>query len=224
MSTYEDEHNLNNNNLESSNEQQQQFHNGQRHLTLQQALNNFLNIPTYSTNIINLNNENINNNNNNNNNNDNNNNNNDNNNNHDNNNNNDNNLPIEPHMLEMLQSMLQSVSNVNGIVTLDDINNKNKGVDDSFFDTLERVNIKKLKDDDACPICTNDYKNDKHPLVVELPCNSKHRFDLECIGPWLKLNKTCPLCRTDVTMKKKKEIPIVIDDDDDEEEGWDMYG
>lgn len=121
-------------------------------------------------------------------------------------------------MLQMLQSMLSSN---NGIVTLDE-DKKTEGIDDSFLDTLQRVNVKKLKDDDTCPICTNEYKSDSHPLVVELPCNSKHRFDLECIGPWLKLNKTCPLCRVDVT-KRKKEIMKYVDSEE-EEEGWDMYG
>lgn len=129
------------------------------------------------------------------------------------------NEPIQPQALEMLNEIITS-SNGNGIVSFDGTN-ESKGVDDSFIDTLERVNIKTLHDDDACPICTNDYKSDKYPLVVELPCNSNHRFDLECISPWLKINKTCPLCRTDVTIKKNK---IDYVDSEEEEEGWEMYG
>lgn len=194
MSTYEEEHNLNGNPEDSSSSNRQasspQTHSThERHPTLQQALNNFLNTPSYSTtNIVNLNRENL----------------------------QSSGLAIEPQMVEMLQSILRSS---NGIISFDE-SVESKGVDDSFLDRLERVNVKTLKEDDTCPICTNDYKSDEHPLVVELPCNSKHRFDLECIGPWLKINKTCPLCRTDVTVRKNK---VELVDSEEEEEGWDMY-
>jgi hypothetical protein len=191
MSTYEDEHGLNRGRNEETPEldnNNAQTTRTRRHLTLQQALDNFLNTPSYSTTdvftTLNA----------------------------------PGDIPIEPQMLQMLQSMLSSN---NGIVTLDE-DKKTEGIDDSFLDTLQRVNAKKLKDDDTCPICTNEYKSDSHPLVVELPCNSKHRFDLECIGPWLKLNKTCPLCRVDVTKRKKEIVKYV--DSEEEEKGWDMYG
>lgn len=125
----------------------------------------------------------------------------------------------QPQMAEMLRSILQSVDSTD-LLMLNRV--EDPGVPESFLDTLERVDIKSLKDDDTCPICTIDYKSDEHPLVVELPCNSKHRFDLECISPWLKVHKTCPLCRVDVTIKKKKEdIPV---DSEEEEEAWEMYG
>ncbi|KAG0683005.1 hypothetical protein C6P40_000628 [Pichia californica] len=191
MSTYDDEHNLNESRTDNNNSNNNNINNNNgRRLTLQQALDNFLNTPSYSaSNIVNLNSENL----------------------------QSNGIPIEPQMMEMLQSMLTFN---NGIITMDG-NLEDKGVDDSFMDTLERVNIKTLKDDDTCPICTNEYKSDKHPLVVELPCNSKHRFDLECIGPWLKLNKTCPLCRIDVTIRKNK---VELVDSEEEEDGWEMYG
>lgn len=191
MSTYDDEHNLNESRTDNNNSNNNNINNNNgRRLTLQQALDNFLNTPSYSaSNIVNLNSENL----------------------------QSNGIPIEPQMMEMLQSMLTFN---NGIITMDG-NLEDKGVDDSFMDTLERVNIKTLKDDDTCPICTNEYKRDKHPLVVELPCNSKHRFDLECIGPWLKLNKTCPLCRIDVTIRKNK---VELVDSEEEEDGWEMYG
>lgn len=191
MSTYEDEHGLNRGRNEETPEldnNNAQTTRSRRHLTLQQALDNFLNTPSYSaTDVFTTLNA-------------------------------PGDIPIEPQMLQMLQSMLSSN---NGIVTLDE-DKKTEGIDDSFLDTLQRVNAKKLKDDDTCPICTNEYKSDSHPLVVELPCNSKHRFDLECIGPWLKLNKTCPLCRVDVTKRKKEIVKYV--DSEEEEEGWDMYG
>ncbi len=94
------------------------------------------------------------------------------------------------------------------------------GLPDSFVDSLDRIDRKDLKTEDQCAICSQEYLEDPYPLVVVLPCPGKHTFDLECIGPWLKGNSTCPLCRYD--MSKKKEI--VIEADDEEEDYDDMYG
>lgn len=87
---------------------------------------------------------------------------------------------------------------------------------------LERVPKKALKSSDVCPICSNPFLEDKYPLVVQLPCNKTHIFDLECIRPWLKLNTTCPLDRKDLEKKKEHLNPVPQDDDDG---GYDdMYG
>lgn len=122
-------------------------------------------------------------------------------------------------------------------------NADNKGVSQEFLDSLERVSIDKLpnKETADCPICTNKFIDDKYPLLVKLPCsvqqvNGKkakgHIFDLECIGPWLKVNSTCPLCRFDVlevNKKRKEKLEEELrkakeEDDEDEEEDWDDYG
>ncbi|KAF2274740.1 uncharacterized protein EI97DRAFT_451532 [Westerdykella ornata] len=94
-----------------------------------------------------------------------------------------------------------------------------KGVPNSFLDELERVPKKALKKDDTCPICVNPFLDDEYPLVVQLPCHEGHRFDLECIAPWLKLNSTCPLDRKELLKKKQPPPPP----DHDEEEYDDMY-
>jgi hypothetical protein len=73
------------------------------------------------------------------------------------------------------------------------------GVSQEFLDALERVPKKTLKPDDACPICAEKFLDDKYPLIVELQCHHSHRFDLECVAPWLQLKGTCPMCRTDLT-------------------------
>jgi hypothetical protein len=92
-----------------------------------------------------------------------------------------------------------------------------KGVPNSFLDELERVPTKALKPSDTCPIGTCI---DKYPLVVQLPCHEDHRFDLDCIGPWLKLNSTCPLDRKELLKKKQPPPPPA---DDEEEDYDDMY-
>ncbi|OCK72926.1 hypothetical protein K432DRAFT_411208 [Lepidopterella palustris CBS 459.81] len=95
-----------------------------------------------------------------------------------------------------------------------------QGVPDSFLDELERVPKKSLKKTDVCPICCNPFLEDEYPLVVQLPCHKDHRFDLDCIRPWLKLNSTCPLDRK-ILLKRKEPPPQEKDDDDGE---WDeMY-
>lgn len=121
--------------------------------------------------------------------------------------------------------------------------NKEKGVSQEFLDSLERVSIKDLpnKETADCPICTNKFIDDEYPLLVKLPCsvqqiNGKkakgHIFDLECIGPWLKVNSTCPLCRFDVlevNKKRKEKLEEELrkakeEDDEEEDEDWDDYG
>lgn len=94
------------------------------------------------------------------------------------------------------------------------------GVSDESIAQLERVDKKELqkKADGTCPICSNAFLEDPHPLVVRLPCHDDHMFDLECIEPWLKLNPTCPLDRKEL-VKKKVEVPKV----EDEEDYDDMY-
>ena len=87
---------------------------------------------------------------------------------------------------------------------------------------LERVPKKSLKTGMDCPICSNPFLDDKYPLVVRLPCNPKHMFDLECIAPWLKLQATCPLDRKDLS--KKKEAPTPKSEVEEEDGEWDdMY-
>ncbi|KAK7992067.1 hypothetical protein PG996_012918 [Apiospora saccharicola] len=97
-----------------------------------------------------------------------------------------------------------------------------QGVTQEYLDQLERVPKKQLKPEDECPICAEAYLDDGYPLVVELPCKGGHRFDLECVGHWLSGKGTCPLCRQDLTEKKKAEIPA--DDDEDNEDPDGLYG
>lgn len=87
------------------------------------------------------------------------------------------------------------------------------GVSQEFLDELERVDRKKLGDE-KCPICGEAYKEDKYPLVVELPCHPGHWFDLECVAPWLRLKGTCPLDRKAV--EKKRERVVVVDDEEED--------
>ncbi|KAL2262738.1 hypothetical protein VTK26DRAFT_276 [Humicola hyalothermophila] len=80
-----------------------------------------------------------------------------------------------------------------------------EGVTQEFVDGLDRVPRRALRDDDACPICAERYLDDPYCLVVELPCHGSHRFDLECVAPWLRAKGTCPLCRKELGRRKGRE-------------------
>jgi hypothetical protein len=82
-----------------------------------------------------------------------------------------------------------------------------EGVTQEYLDGLDRVPKRRLKPEDACPICAERYLDDEYPLVVELPCHESHRFDLECVGPWLRAKGTCPLCRKELGKRKAVEVP-----------------
>ncbi|KAG7691392.1 hypothetical protein KL930_005308 [Ogataea haglerorum] len=123
-------------------------------------------------------------------------------------------LRQQEHSPEMMEALVRAILDPNGAP----LHDENKGIDDDLLDTFERVKISSIPKDKCCPICTNEFHQEEYPLIVQLPCNPKHYFDLDCIGPWLKLNRTCPLCRVDVTQKKKIEIS------DSEEEQDLMYG
>ncbi|KAK4454077.1 hypothetical protein QBC34DRAFT_394193 [Podospora aff. communis PSN243] len=119
--------------------------------------------------------------------------------------------PENRHFLEELVSSLElDVSNPPTSIP---------GVSQEFVDSLDRVPRKTLKKDDTCPICAEAYLDDKYCLVVELPCHHSHRFDLECVGPWLRSKGTCPLCRKE--LEKKKEV--VKEDSEDEEDMDGLY-
>lgn len=95
-----------------------------------------------------------------------------------------------------------------------------EGVSQQFLDGLDRVPRKQLKETDSCAICAEPHLDDPYCLVVELPCHASHRFDLECVSPWLLTKGTCPLCRKDMVKKKKPEPK----DEDEGEEYDDFYG
>eukprot|EP00443_Scrippsiella_acuminata_P055142 CAMPEP_0115514522 /NCGR_PEP_ID=MMETSP0271-20121206/75698_1 /TAXON_ID=71861 /ORGANISM="Scrippsiella trochoidea, Strain CCMP3099" /LENGTH=102 /DNA_ID=CAMNT_0002944973 /DNA_START=107 /DNA_END=415 /DNA_ORIENTATION=- len=42
-----------------------------------------------------------------------------------------------------------------------------------------------------CCVCAEDFGPEK--VIVRTPCN--HYYHYDCLKEWLKLSKTCPLCR-----------------------------
>lgn len=68
--------------------------------------------------------------------------------------------------------------------------------------TLEKLQVvafdedaKLFKDNPECSICLAVFS--KNSEVRQ--CHCAHIFHGRCLGNWLKVNRTCPLCRSDVT-------------------------
>ncbi|CAN0878302.1 E3 ubiquitin-protein ligase At4g11680 [Linum grandiflorum] len=49
-------------------------------------------------------------------------------------------------------------------------------------------------EDAVCCICLNEYEDDEE--LRELPC--AHVFHVECVDKWLKINASCPLCKSEI--------------------------
>lgn len=63
------------------------------------------------------------------------------------------------------------------------------------------IDIKEIKFN-ICPICLENIKKEK-----KLKCN--HSFCRKCIKTWKHENNTCPICRSVIIDKKKKEKIII---------------
>lgn len=57
-------------------------------------------------------------------------------------------------------------------------------------------------DQTSCVVCLCDFEQQE--LVRSLPC--QHEFHAHCVDKWLKMNRTCPLCRADVTELSKMDV------------------
>ncbi|KAM1735625.1 hypothetical protein ACFX12_014076 [Malus domestica] len=73
------------------------------------------------------------------------------------------------------------------------------GLDDNTIQSYPKMlySEAKLQKKDStascCSICLADYKNSD---MLRLLPDCRHLFHLKCIDPWLRLNPTCPVCRT----------------------------
>ena len=58
-------------------------------------------------------------------------------------------------------------------------------------------------DNNECVICYEEFKVLDGKEIVELDCNNKHVFHLECMEKWVETNNTCPMCREAVVKEEK---------------------
>jgi len=72
-------------------------------------------------------------------------------------------------------------------------------------------NTFQISEDDKvpqCAICLSSYVPGE--MLRELPCDSRHHFHQACVDDWLKLNATCPVCRSRVVPRpsENEEVPV----------------
>ena len=73
--------------------------------------------------------------------------------------------------------------------------NVSKGLTKEQIDKLPKEKFLKSKYiDDKCIVCQYEFKN--YEKVIVLPC--KHCFHPDCIEEWLKNQKVCPYCKSEV--------------------------
>ena len=62
------------------------------------------------------------------------------------------------------------------------------------------------QEDNLCPVCYNRIfiGNDNESNFVKLLCG--HKFHFSCLIIWLRTNRTCPSCRSD--LEEQPIIPI----------------
>ncbi|KAI6249074.1 hypothetical protein HI914_02907 [Erysiphe necator] len=121
---------------------------------------------------------------------------------------------------DFLQSLIRSIDQ-----DIDQPPTTTPGVSQNFLDQLERVSRSSLKKGEECKICGEEFLDDEYSLVVQLPCHPLHRFDLECVGPWLRLQGTCPLDRKNLEEDRTKRLNDLIRNchEVEEEDFDDMY-
>lgn len=82
----------------------------------------------------------------------------------------------------------------------DAIGHENRGLSDDMISRLPTFRYNngfffwKKKSDNDCVICQSEYAN--REKLVSLLC--AHTFHFKCIKPWLKEQKTCPVCKEEV--------------------------
>ncbi|KAI4300535.1 hypothetical protein L6164_033904 [Bauhinia variegata] len=69
------------------------------------------------------------------------------------------------------------------------------GLDEATILSYPQMLYSEVSDSTAtcCSICLGDYKDTD---ILRQLSDCGHLFHIKCIDPWLRLNPTCPLCRT----------------------------
>ncbi|KAH8503021.1 hypothetical protein H0E87_014368, partial [Populus deltoides] len=79
------------------------------------------------------------------------------------------------------------------------VGTESRGLSADIIDSLPSINYKagssQNGSNDSCVICRLDYENGE--TLTLLSC--KHSYHSECINNWLKINKVCPVCSTEVS-------------------------
>ncbi|XP_023541119.1 E3 ubiquitin ligase BIG BROTHER-related [Cucurbita pepo subsp. pepo] len=79
------------------------------------------------------------------------------------------------------------------------VGTESRGLSADTIASLPSINFKagsgQTGSSDSCVICRLDFEDDE--TLTVLSC--KHSYHSECINNWLKINKVCPVCSTEVS-------------------------
>eukprot|EP00041_Stephanoeca_diplocostata_P030228 m.908574 g.908574 ORF g.908574 m.908574 type:complete len:529 (-) comp23714_c0_seq8:2691-4277(-) len=78
----------------------------------------------------------------------------------------------------------------------------------SEHETEDDYEAIEVEEDETCCICLAAYSTGD--VITELPCT--HGFHGDCIGPWLRQHRDCPLCKRDVYQMHFGREAIVLAD------------
>lgn len=86
------------------------------------------------------------------------------------------------------------------------VGTESRGLSQELISTLPTSKYKsggffsRKKSEERCVICQMRYK--RGDRQIKLPC--KHVYHMECCTKWLGINKTCPVCNTEVFGEESK--------------------
>mmetsp|Transcript_947 Transcript_947/g.1159 ORF Transcript_947/g.1159 Transcript_947/m.1159 type:complete len:343 (-) Transcript_947:933-1961(-) len=58
-------------------------------------------------------------------------------------------------------------------------------------------------DESQCSICLTGYEPEES--IRLLPCDKRHHFHSKCVDEWLRMNRTCPICRAPLYESEEEE-------------------
>ena len=88
---------------------------------------------------------------------------------------------------------------------------KERGVKDNYIAKLDTRTVNKVRKENMCAICTEQYSRGEK--VFFLGC--KHNFHTQCILPWLQRNNACPTCRFDLNKQMPAAQAAQMNDQED---------
>lgn len=101
--------------------------------------------------------------------------------------------------------------NFDPIVTPQPPNTSILGLDQSTIESYTKVVLGESRrlpmgpNDGTCPICLSDYRAEE---VVRCIPECQHCFHAGCIDEWLRLNKSCPVCRNSPSPAHGNQQPV----------------
>ncbi|XP_070041245.1 E3 ubiquitin-protein ligase MPSR1-like [Nicotiana tomentosiformis] len=109
-------------------------------------------------------------------------------------------------VLVLVNSRMGSVTFIEGSLNLDNLLSKEGPLPASkeSIDSMPAVKI--VEEGVECAICLLEFEVDGE--AKEMPC--KHKYHVDCVDKWLKINGSCPICRYKMPVDEDNKVQILI--------------